>query len=127
VIEALGRGRQEKRIGIPGGQTGRCEWQQTAGPLLRNLVALLAMKHGRAPLPVSPALWIGLLRLGVLNDLSELGNIARRYSFLGDERMMLAELRIRTVTNSSIRETLPKDGENAVEDRRQTKDGHKCQ
>jgi hypothetical protein len=127
VIEALGRGRQEKRIGIPDGQTGRCEWQQTVGPLLRNLVALLAMKHGRAPLPVSAALWKGLLRRGVLNDLSELGNIARRYSFLGDERMMLAELRIRTVTNSSVRETLPKDGENAVDDRRQTKDGHKCQ
>ena len=65
-------------------------------PLLGHWVALLAMKHGRAPLPVSPALWKGLLRQGFPNDVNELGNFARRYLFLGDGRMLLAELRKRS-------------------------------
>lgn len=61
-------------------------------PLLGHLVALLAMRSGRAPLPVSPALWKGLLRRGHVNSLEDLGYFARRYLFLGDERMLLAEL-----------------------------------
>jgi hypothetical protein len=51
------------------------------------------MKHGRAPLPVSPAVWKGLQRSGVLNDIYDLGSIARRLSFLGDGRLLLAELK----------------------------------
>ena len=74
------------------------------------------MQHGRAPLPVSPPLWKGLLRRGHL-DLYELGNIARRFSFLGDGRMLLAELNTRTITT-------PNKSEIAAEDRRQIKNTH---
>jgi hypothetical protein len=91
-------------MGILDGQTGP-ELQKTMVLLLRHQIVLLAMKDGRAPLPVSPALWRGLLRRGVLNDLYELGNIARRLSFLGDERMLLTELKFRTATKSPVRET----------------------
>jgi len=117
VTEGLWQTRQEKRMGILDGQTGPSESQKTMRVLLRHQVVLLAMKHGRAPLPVSPALWKGLLRRGVLNDLYELGNIARRLSFLGDGRMLLAELKIRSVTTPPVRVTLSKDSEIAAEDR----------
>ena len=96
-------------------------------PLLRHQVVLLAMKDRRAPMPVSATLWKGLLRRGVLNDLDDLGSVARRLSFLGDERMLLAELRIRTSTTPPVRETLSKEAETAAEDRPQIEDGHKCQ
>jgi hypothetical protein len=95
--------------------------------LLGDWVVLLAMKHQRAPLPVSSALWKGLLRQGVLSDLYELGNIARRFSFLGDERLLLAELRIRTATTAPVRETLSKEEKVAAEERPQIKDAHICQ
>jgi hypothetical protein len=127
VTEAFWRTRQEKRIGIPNGQISPSEWQETRGPLLRHVVALLAMKHGRAPLPVSSALWKGLLRQGFLNDLDELGIIARRFSFLEDERLVLAELRVRTATTPPVRETLSKENEFAAEDSPQIKDAHICQ
>jgi len=104
-------------MGILDGQTGPSESQKTMRVLLRHQVVLLAMKHGRAPLAVSPALWKGLLRRGVLNDLYELGNIARRLSFLGDGRMLLAELKIRSATTPPVRVTLSKDSEIAAEDR----------
>jgi hypothetical protein len=104
-------------MGILNGQTDPSERQTTMGLLLRHQVVLLAMKHGRAPLPVSPAIWRGLLRRGVLNDLQELGSIARRLSFLGDGRMLLAELKGRTATKPTVRETLSKAGEIAPEDR----------
>jgi hypothetical protein len=77
--------------------------------LLRHQIVLLAMKHGRAPLP-------GLLRRGVLNDVYELGNIARRLSLLGDDRMFLAQLKVRTPSTRPMRETiLSRDSEIAVE------------
>jgi hypothetical protein len=63
--------------------------------LLRHQVLLLAMKHGRAPLPVSPGVLKSLLRRGILNDLHDLGSVARRLSFLEDERILLAELNVR--------------------------------
>jgi hypothetical protein len=85
------------------------------------------MKHGRAPLPVSSTLWKTLLRQGFLNDLDELGNIARRFSFLGDERILLAELRIRAGATPPVRETLPKESAIAAEDRPQMKEARKCQ
>ncbi len=124
VTEAFWRTRQEKRTGIRDGQ--RSQWQKSMVLLLRQQVVLLAMKDGRAPLPVSATLWKGLLRRGVLNDLDDLGNIARRLSFLRDERMLLAELRIRTSTTPPVRKTLSKEGEIAA-DRPQIEDGHKCQ
>jgi hypothetical protein len=106
---------------------GQFEWRNTIAPLLGDWVVLLAMKHRRVPLPVSSTLWKVLLEQGFLNDLDELGNIARRLSFLGDERLLLAELRIRTATTPSVRETLSKESEIAAEDRPQIKDAHKCQ
>jgi len=77
---------------------GQFESRNTIAPLLGDWVVLLAMKHQRAPLPVSSALWKGLLRKGFPNDLDELAILARRYLFLGDARLLLAELRIRTAT-----------------------------
>jgi len=125
VTEAFWRTRQEKRTGIRDGQSS--QWQKSMVLLLRQQVVLLAMKDGRAPLPVSATLWKGLLRRGVLNDPDNLGSIARRLSFLRDERMLLAELRIRTSTTPPVRNTLSKEGEIAAEDRPQIEDGHKCQ
>ena len=126
VKEALWRTRQEKRLGIRDEQTGQSEWQEAMGPLLRHLVALLAMKLGRAPLPVSSSLWKGLLRQGFLNDLDELGNIARRISFLGDERLLLAELRIRAAKRPPALEMLSKEREIEAADHPQIEDAHKC-
>jgi hypothetical protein len=117
VTEALGRTGQEQRIGIRDGQTGPSELQKTMVVLLGHQIVLLAMKHRRAPLPVSSAFWKGLLRQGVPNDLYEIGNIARRFSFLGDERLLLAEMRIRTAATTRVRETLSKENEIAVEGR----------
>jgi len=88
---------------------GQFEWRNTIAPLLGDWVVLLAMKHRRAPLPVSSGLWKGLLREGFPNDLDELAILARRYLFLGDARMLLAELRIRTAATASVRETLSKE------------------
>ena len=62
---------------------------------LGQWVALLAMKYGRAPLPVSRGLEKALMRQGVDDDPAELGDLARRYLFLGDAQMLLAESRKR--------------------------------
>jgi hypothetical protein len=106
---------------------GQFEWRNTIAPLLGDWVVLLAMKHRRAPLPVSSALWKGLLRKGFPNDLDELAILARRYLFLGDERLLLAELRIRTAITPPVRETLSKESQIAAEERPQIEDAHKCQ
>jgi hypothetical protein len=98
---------------------GQFEWRNTIAPLLGEWVVLLAMKHRRAPLPVSSALWKGLLRNGFLNDLGELALFARRFLFLGDASMLLAELRIRTTTNPPVRETLSEEEKVAAEYRPQ--------
>ena len=103
------------------------EWRNTIAPLLGDWVVLLAMKHRRAPLPVSSALWKGLLREGFPNDLDELAILARRYLFLGDARMLLAELRIRTTATARVRETLSKEDKIAAGDRPQIEDAHICQ
>jgi len=93
-------------MGILDGATGPSEWQKTMMLLLGHQVVLLAMKHGRAPVPVSSTVWKGLRRRGVLNDLDELGNVARRLSFLGDGGMLLAELKSRTAITRPVRETM---------------------
>jgi len=108
-------------------RTGQFEWRNTIAPLLGDCVALVAMKDQRAPLPVSCALWKGLVREGFPNDLDELATFARRYLFLGDERLLLAELRMRTATTPRVRETLSKESEIAAEERPQIADAHKCQ
>jgi hypothetical protein len=122
VTEVLWPTGQQKRIGLRDGQTNPFEWQETMWPLLRHVVVLLAMKHGRAPLPVSFALWKGLLRHRLPGDLEELGNLARRFLFLGDGRMLLAELKIRTTTTPHSREAFSKESKITAEDRPQLKD-----
>jgi DNA-binding NtrC family response regulator len=106
---------------------GQFERRNTIAQLLGDWVVLLAMKHQRAPLPVSSALWKGLLRRGFPNNLDELAMFARRYLFLGDERLLLAELRIRTATTPPVREALSKEREIAAEERPHIEDAHKCQ
>lgn len=66
---------------------------RTMAPLFGQVVALLAMKYGRAPLPVSPSLVRWMARNSFSPDVDEMTNFARRYLFLGDERMLLAELK----------------------------------
>jgi hypothetical protein len=99
------------------------EWQKAMVELLRHQILLLAMKNGRAPLPVSPALWRGLQRQGFLSDAYDLGSIARRLLFLGDGRMLLAELRIRAGARPALEEESPKQMEIAGEDSLQLKEG----
>jgi hypothetical protein len=95
-------------------RNGQPEWRKIMAPLAGPWVALLAMKCGGAPLPVSPALRKNLLRKGFPNDLDELAIIGRRYLFLGDARMLSAELRIRTATSPPVQETLSKESEIAA-------------
>lgn len=96
------RGGHGNGFDFPDGQADPSEWRKTMVHLLRHQIVLLAMKQGRAPLPVSPALWKGPVRLGALNDLYDLGSIARRLSFLGDERILLAELKARAGTKPHV-------------------------
>jgi hypothetical protein len=103
------------------------ELRNTIAPLLDDWVVLPAMKYWRAPLPVSSAFWKGLLRKGFPNGLDELAIFARRYLFLGDARLLLAELRIRTTATTPVRETLSRVEKVAAEDRPQIKDAHICQ
>ena len=90
-------------------------WRRTLVDLLRHQVLLLAMKHGRAPLPVSRAVLKSLLRRGILNDLHDLGSVARRLSFLEDGRILLAELKVRTARRAPVEETVSKESEIAAE------------
>lgn len=62
---------------------------------LGEWVALLGMKSRRAPLPVSPSLERALICQGLAEDPAELGDLARRYLFLEDRQMLLAESRKR--------------------------------
>ena len=69
-------------------------YSRSSAPL-SHWVALLAMKYGRAPLPVSRGLEKAFMRQGVADDTAELGELARRYLFLGDAQMVLAAARRR--------------------------------
>jgi hypothetical protein len=90
-------------------------WRRTLVDLLRHQVLLLAMKHGRAPQPVSRAVLKSLLRRGILNDLHDLGSVARRLSSLEDGRILLAELKVRTARRAPVEETVSKESEIAAE------------
>jgi DNA-binding NtrC family response regulator len=127
VTETVWRARQEKRMGSRDGQISPSDWQETRGPLLRHVVVLLAMRHGRAPQAVSSALYTGLLRKGLLSNLDELGNIARRISFLADEQLLMAELRARAVPTTTMPEPLSNESEIAAQGCPHSKDAHKCQ
>lgn len=86
---------------------GPFEWRNMMAQMLGDIVALLAMQQRRAPLPVSSALRNVILRRGLPNGLIELGDFARRYLFLGDERMLLAELQRRPRSSDVVSEELP--------------------
>jgi len=75
---------------------------ETMLPLFGKVVALLAMKYGRAPLPVSASLLRRMVRRGFPKDVDEMTNFARRYLFLRDERMLLAELKLHGTTTPVI-------------------------
>lgn len=64
---------------------------------LSEWVALLAMRYNRAPLPVSRGLEKALMRQGLAQDPAERGDLARRYLFLGDAEILLAESRKRPI------------------------------
>jgi hypothetical protein len=81
------------------------DYAQIVAPLLGQCVALLAMQYRRAPLPVPRALWKGLLRQGLTNNTAELNDLARRYLFLGDARMLLAEARKRHFEDKSANQS----------------------
>ena len=116
MTETFRQATQAKRIGIREGQIGESEWRRTTMGLLRQHILLLAMKLGRAPMPLSPAVCKGLLRRGVLNDLQALGKIARRLLFLGDGRMLLAEIEYGPTTVPPAQETLSSESHIAVKE-----------
>jgi hypothetical protein len=93
--------------------------------LLRHQVLLLAMKNGRAPLPISPSLWKGLQRQGVLNDLYDLGEYCTTSLIPGRRRMLLAELKAQGGTRQAPEEETPKQMEIVGEGSPQPKDGRK--
>jgi hypothetical protein len=113
------RARQENELSMLDVHANPSAWRRTLVDLLRHQVLLLAMKHGRVPLPVSPAFLRRLLRRGILNDLHDLGSLARRLSFLEDGRVLLAELNSRTARRARAEGTgtLPKVNERAREAR----------
>jgi hypothetical protein len=80
------------------------------------------MKAGRAPLPVSSALWKGLQRQGFLNDIYDLGSIARRLLFVGDGRILLAELRKQGAVKPPAEENPSRQAEASTSDPAQFKD-----
>ena len=95
VVRVPGSAKPEKGFKVLGALRKAIDCREPAAGLLGQYVALLAMKYGRAPLPVSRTLGRALLRRGLTDDPAGLGHLARRYLFLGDARMLLAESRKR--------------------------------
>jgi hypothetical protein len=93
VVRVPGSAKPEKGFTVLGALRNEIDCQEPAAGLLGQYVALLAMKDGRAPLPVSPTRWRALLRRGLTDDAAGLGHVARRYLFLGDASMLLTESR----------------------------------
>jgi hypothetical protein len=77
---------------------------------------LLAVKHGRAALPVSPALWRSLSHLELPNDPQELESLTRRLLFLEDQRILLRELARRRTTVLPSAERFLKQPETETEE-----------
>ncbi len=63
--------------------------------LLKHLVALSAMQHGRAPLPVPRSLLKAFVHHDFPGSIDHLEALVRRYLFFGDERLVLSELRMK--------------------------------
>ena len=94
--------------------------------MLGEIIVLLAMKQRRAPLPVSPALLKSVWLRGFPENWGELESFARRFLFLGDERMLLAELRRGPVLTACQTENSPGRPGIAPE-RTESKGGQECQ
>lgn len=94
VLKVLVSGTIGKGFSAVGAIANERVYSRLSGPL-SQWVALLAMKYNRAPLPVSRSLEKALVRQGLANDPAELGDLARRYLFLGDAQILLAESRKR--------------------------------
>lgn len=77
---------------------------------LSEWVALLAMKYGRAPLSVSRCVEKALMRHGLSDYPMELSDLARRYLFLGDAGILLAESRKRPIPISDSLELVKQLG-----------------
>jgi len=63
------------------------------GSLMRNLSALLAMEYRRAPLPISADMVRWFAGRSGPEAVLELGSVVRRCLLLGDETLVLRELR----------------------------------
>jgi len=103
------------------------ELRKTMAQMLGHVIALLAMKHRRAPVPVSSALLRTLWMRGSPENLAELESFARRLLFLGDERMLLAELRRGPAPIASRPENSPGPSGIALRQRTETEREQKCQ
>ncbi len=103
------------------------EFRKTMAQMLGDVIALLAMKHRRAPLPVSSALLRTLWIRGFPENLAELESFARRLLFLGDERMLLAELRRGRAPIAFGPENSQGPAGLALGQRTETERGQKCQ
>lgn len=101
--------------------------RKTMAQMLGDVIALLAMKHRRAPLPVSSALLRTLGMRGFPENLAELESFARRLLFLGDERMLLAELRRGPAPIAFRTENLQGPSGIAMGQRTETEREQKCQ
>jgi len=103
------------------------ELRKTMAQMLGHVIALLAMKHRRAPVPVSSALLRTLWMRGSPENLAELESFARRLLFLGDERMLLAELRRGRAPIAFRPENSQGPAGIALGQRKETERGQKCQ
>ncbi len=63
------------------------------GALIRDLSVLLAMAYRRAPLPISPGMVRWFASRSGPEVVLELGSVVRRCLLLGDETLVLRELR----------------------------------
>lgn len=99
MLKVLISGGPEKGFGALDALANEGGYSRSSAALSQS-VPLLAMKYGRSPLTVSRALKKTLMRHGVVDDAAELGDLARRYLFLGDAQMLLAESRKRPTSIS---------------------------
>jgi hypothetical protein len=103
------------------------ELRKSMAQMLGDAIAFLAMKHRRAPLPVSSALLKTLWIRGFPENLAELESLARRLLFLGDERMLLAEFRRGPAPIAFKPENSQGASGIVLGQRRETERGQKCQ
>ncbi len=70
--------------------------------LLRHFIARFSARYVRGSLPISPSLVEGCLRYDWPGNLRELENFVKRYVIMGDEGLVLAELKQKELPNSPI-------------------------